>query len=284
MRHAAGHIVYEHKFIDESAMGKNEFYDWLDREHGLGYFLGSRIYDEGDISVFHSIEFSKKHGHPDKDTVDTFRSTSRALGNAWLSANRVLTPALTNQLKAWTPDHLPWSIFALSTSGKVLEMNSAAQALIERDETLSIWDDTLIPRHKLSLDAFQRGIKAATNGEGFDMLLFGSKKNTRYIAKLVPVNTLELFSPLPVAFLFYVWDPIKKGNNIKQALHALWGLTHAEAALAMYLSNGDSLTSAAEKLGVSRNTARNQLQSIFSKTNTKRQSELVAHILGVIDY
>jgi DNA-binding CsgD family transcriptional regulator len=55
-----------------------------------------------------------------------------------------------------------------------------------------------------------------------------------------------------------------------------FGLTRAEARLASIIAEGRGPENAAEALGISRGTARNQLKAIFGKTDTHRQSELVA--------
>ncbi|WP_428490904.1 helix-turn-helix transcriptional regulator [Rhodopila sp.] len=52
-------------------------------------------------------------------------------------------------------------------------------------------------------------------------------------------------------------------------------LTRAEATLAAHLLSGESLTTAAEKLGVTLNTVRSQLRAIFEKTQARRQADLV---------
>jgi DNA-binding CsgD family transcriptional regulator len=59
--------------------------------------------------------------------------------------------------------------------------------------------------------------------------------------------------------------------------HAL-GLTAAEARLVAMLCRGGSLAAAASEAGISLNTAKTQLAAVFSKTDTKRQSELIALI------
>lgn len=61
-----------------------------------------------------------------------------------------------------------------------------------------------------------------------------------------------------------------------QALSQFFGFTGAEARLATYLMAGGSLSAFAKAHGISRNTARNQLQVVFQKTNVRRQAELVA--------
>ena len=58
-------------------------------------------------------------------------------------------------------------------------------------------------------------------------------------------------------------------------------LTPAEAKLACVIARGASPEIAAGELKISRETARNQLKSVFAKTDTHRQSELVALILQV---
>ena len=59
-------------------------------------------------------------------------------------------------------------------------------------------------------------------------------------------------------------------------------LTPAEAKLACVIARGASPKIAAGELKISRETARNQLKSVFAKTDTHRQSELVALLLQVV--
>jgi len=58
-----------------------------------------------------------------------------------------------------------------------------------------------------------------------------------------------------------------------------FALTPAEAELAMRLAEGRTIDEAAAAGGISRNTARNQLAAIFSKTGVNRQADLVRLIL-----
>jgi DNA-binding CsgD family transcriptional regulator len=62
-------------------------------------------------------------------------------------------------------------------------------------------------------------------------------------------------------------------------LRSAFGLTRAEARLAMHLAAGQSLASAADAFGVRMTTLRSQLAQVYSKTGTGRQCELVSLIL-----
>ena len=63
-------------------------------------------------------------------------------------------------------------------------------------------------------------------------------------------------------------------------LRVAFGLTKAEARLALCLAEGSSLASAAQAFNVKLTTIRSQLQQVFAKTGTCRQTELVAMILS----
>ncbi|MGB3538531.1 MAG: hypothetical protein WBA42_10255 [Mesorhizobium sp.] len=60
------------------------------------------------------------------------------------------------------------------------------------------------------------------------------------------------------------------------AYRTIYGLTPSEAKLAAILAGGGALAEAAETLSITGGTARQRLKSIFTKTDTHRQGELVA--------
>ena len=65
-----------------------------------------------------------------------------------------------------------------------------------------------------------------------------------------------------------------------EAVARLFALTPAEARLLVALVDGLTLDQAAERFALSKNTLRNQLNQIFRKTETNKQSELVRMILS----
>jgi DNA-binding CsgD family transcriptional regulator len=64
-------------------------------------------------------------------------------------------------------------------------------------------------------------------------------------------------------------------------LQTLFSLTAAESALAQAVLGGDSLEQVAAELGVSPNTVKTQLKSIYVKTDTHRQAQLVRLLMGL---
>lgn len=66
------------------------------------------------------------------------------------------------------------------------------------------------------------------------------------------------------------------------AIRTLFALTAAESRLALRLLTGESLRSAASALGITYESARSQLKSIFHKTRTHRQGELIVLLARAI--
>jgi DNA-binding CsgD family transcriptional regulator len=84
--------------------------------------------------------------------------------------------------------------------------------------------------------------------------------------------------------LLLIVDPFREQESVPaDEIRRGLGLTKAEAALLMLLHSDIALPQAAEQLGVSYETARTQLKSIFNRTGVRRQSEalqLVHNLTG----
>jgi DNA-binding CsgD family transcriptional regulator/PAS domain-containing protein len=89
-------------------------------------------------------------------------------------------------------------------------------------------------------------------------------------------------TPLRRSAIVVMRDPGRRASVSAEVVSRLFALTPAEAALAALLAQGSDLDEAAAELGIRRNTARSHLQSIFMKTDVKRQSELVRMILSSV--
>src|SRR5262245_24375326 len=71
-------------------------------------------------------------------------------------------------------------------------------------------------------------------------------------------------------------------NESIDLLRRHFGLSPAEARLALHLVAGATLRSAEVKLSINYETARTHLKNIFNKTGTSRQAELVIVIVTAL--
>jgi DNA-binding CsgD family transcriptional regulator len=78
-------------------------------------------------------------------------------------------------------------------------------------------------------------------------------------------------------------EPMEEARMPQTAfLKNRFGLTPAEVRLVLRLVSGDSLRSAAKALGIKYETVRTHLKSIFQKTATRRQAELVIVVIRAL--
>jgi DNA-binding CsgD family transcriptional regulator len=99
--------------------------------------------------------------------------------------------------------------------------------------------------------------------------------------RVLPHPLSVLVSPLRAdAALVLIIDPDRAAAPWPDQLRRLYGLTDAEAAVAMALIGGDGLAVAAAKLGIGQTTVRTHLQHVFQKTGTCRQAQLVRLIMA----
>ena len=94
------------------------------------------------------------------------------------------------------------------------------------------------------------------------------------IAPLPMEVPLSPIAPRPMAVIF-VNDPDRKNKPSVVQLRKKFGMTPAEAGFAVEILKGDGIQAAADRLSISRATARTHLSRIFDKTGARRQAELV---------
>ncbi len=129
--------------------------------------------------------------------------------------------------------------------------------------------------------AIQNRMQAVVEERWLGMKAFSGPLVVRRLnAGPLAVHVHRLGGSLPDLFAHSVGVCLIEGGEPKpgqdlQHVRQLLGLTAAEAAIATLISQGIPLREIAERKGIAYETVRAHLRSIFGKTGTKRQAELV---------
>lgn len=91
---------------------------------------------------------------------------------------------------------------------------------------------------------------------------------------------LDLEPDYAALVAMFVSDPETPYRLAPALLIALYGFTQTEASIVTNLAAGLSVNDIAEAQHISRNTVHHHLKSIFRKTDTRRQSELISLVLS----
>lgn len=159
--------------------------------------------------------------------------------------------------------------------GRVLFLNAAARRMVNGDH-LVLTDGIVrahersagMELHRILTDCVSRGCEISSRlvFETATLLIAasalppeGAHSETFVLLRLINPAT----APLPSA----------------HALRAQFGFTSTEAAFALDLLAGNDLAACAIRRGITLNTARAHLRSLFDKTDTRRQAALVRLLL-----
>ena len=86
-----------------------------------------------------------------------------------------------------------------------------------------------------------------------------------------------------IGFLASVVTDQGSGMHQMEFLKNRFDLTPAEARLVVRLITGEALRPCAKALGIKYETVRSYLKSVFQKTKTRRQAELVLVVIGAMN-
>jgi DNA-binding CsgD family transcriptional regulator len=182
-------------------------------------------------------------------------------------------------------DMHPTGMVFLGSEGQVLFMNRAASAFVsERDGLLANRDGLRTERSAESalLQKLIRQAASTSNGNGLSAggTMLVSRRTRPPLEILVSPIRNSAITSQAVAAIVFVTDPLHRRRPSQDVLRIRFGLTPAEGRVALLLSDGHAPRRIAKMIGVTDNTVRSQIKSIFSKTGVKRQGELIRLLLS----
>lgn len=164
-------------------------------------------------------------------------------------------------------DRLGCGYLAIEDHRHIIEANPTAR-LILGGETGSVQSLTEL------MGALKRLIARAPNRPALgsmSWIVIGNKDDAPFI--LNQAQPADVVTPGISVVMLVDLDAHLQPN--RYMLQRMFGLTLAETRIALQLARGDQPADVARSCNVSRTTIRSQLASVFAKTSTRRQAELV---------
>ncbi len=178
-------------------------------------------------------------------------------------------------------DRLGHGIALADADGRICHANRIARRLGEEGDGLRIRDSQLtgvaMPEAQHLSEAFKC---VAAGGPDVSLRLRRPSGRRPLFMRVAAVGSPPAGqgSCSPTA-LVLITDPDTSMVPSRKLLTEIYALTAAESALTQMLLQGRNLGEAARALSVQVTTARKQLRSVFAKTGTRRQADLVRVLL-----
>jgi DNA-binding CsgD family transcriptional regulator len=179
-------------------------------------------------------------------------------------------------------DRIAHGVVLVARRGRVLFANRAARSLFETADGITIDAGELRAADRRGRTALRAALRSAASirerasGGGRRLLLHRPSGRRPYIALVAPVvqRLLDLTREAPAVMVFLT-DPDRFVSPPLERVRTFFGLTVAEARVALALLDGETAAGIAARLAVSVSTVRTHLRRLFAKTGTTRQADLM---------
>jgi DNA-binding CsgD family transcriptional regulator len=266
----------------ENELIKTEFYNDLLKRYEMFHQCGMIVAMQDERMFAVSLLRPKRWGAFGSRQVGLLRLLSPHFRRAHLLHYKMTELRLRSAGAKWALDSWATGVLFVDASGRVILVNRSAAALLEKQNGLRLTRDGLRAADATEsqrLEKYIRGAVKAGAGQGIEsggvMQVTRPASASPLTVLVTPFRADGMFSPLRPLAAIFVTDPNQAVRPRQEVLRNFYGLTPAEIRLSCLLAEGKGLREVADRIGVTHETARSQLKSIFGKTNTGRQSELV---------
>lgn len=271
--------------VTEGELLRSEFYQDFMRHVGAFHLAGGMLLETNEGSI--SLSFFRPRACED------FGSQELALLN-------VLLPHVKQSLylhqkigqaedlrgaMAEAIDRIPLGVIVVDGYSRILAANRKASEILVENDGLSSERDGLHASTHIQTASLQKLVactaetsKGCGSHPGGVLSLRRPSLKDPLLVRVVPLSShTHLVGHSQAAAVIFVSDPCAR--TALSHLASLFNLTTAEERLACKLLDGQTLDEIAIELQVSRNTVATQLKSIFQKTSTRRQADLIRLLL-----
>ncbi len=176
-------------------------------------------------------------------------------------------------------DKLDVALIGLNGEGKVCFTTLRADSILRSGTILALRDERIVTRDPVSTADWNRAWKLAASpeldtGSSPRSITVHDGEHCLHVAMFPFRQSRPLFADR-MKVMVVITDPAAQPKSREDLLMSLFGLTPAEARVAMLLVSGLEPKEISEKTETTQNTVRFQLKVIYRKTGVNRQSQLV---------
>lgn len=285
MQHS-GRAVACSMLPNRAALENSELYQAVLHPHGCNYVLGVHI--PHGSHYYSALTFMRdlNHGSYDVEDVAALNKLAPHFNRAIRLQQQLLDIDLQKRTALDALSLLPIGIVIVDAHAHVLFANQTAERLSREEGGISLHGERVWSADRQQTAEIREKIRLAVVSAEAGKLLPGW---SIALPRPAPHRPLSLtISPLwgnhlktslgflqrPYGILF-LSDPDSAQETHTELFQRLYGLTATEAVVLKHLCEGDKPQQIADRLGVLVKTVRAHLSSLYAKTATTRQSELI---------
>lgn len=266
----------DHLLCSQQVIASNAFYQELLIPTGVGYRMACKL--EHNEQMFSTIGVMRALGKPpfEMHNIAAGQRISGHLQRALRLQHHTEKLQHNSQLGARALEVMSFALWIVDVEGTIFHLNAQAEQLLKSRLGLHTKGGRLSCSVPEDHNQFEALLHAATHypAKGGAMSLRGNSLQKLFVTPLPAVSRLNRDWQIPLALVLVLED--NQNLSSLQLMATLYDLSPTEIRIAAALLTGKSLDTYAIEAGVTLNTVRTQMKTLFNKTGTSRQAELVA--------
>ena len=280
-----GRLVLSDEIIELSKFRATSFYNDVFRPQNITHSAMMALAAQRDFRLAFNICRGASQGPLNPDEQSLLESLSPHLRRSAtlgfrIDAYRSIRDAAFNVL-----DRLADGVAILDRTARILFANAAARGL--EAEGLLRLSPSVVLSSSIYSTRLSGLIKSAMSGAAGGIMSFPRNADGQLLTVTVcsirskDVGRLSDAGFKNAAVMLFIVDPANRHSIPLEQVMDAYGLTPAEARVALAASSGNTIGESAELLNLSPNTIKTHLRHVFAKTATGRQVELAGLIAAI---
>jgi DNA-binding CsgD family transcriptional regulator len=261
--------------FDKSRVGQ----EWV-RPQGLIDFVSAPIERRGSWAKMFAVFRHERHGYADEATRRRLSLLVPHVRRAVAIGETMRQAQARGDHFAETIDGLASGVFLVDDEGRLVHSNISGRQMLRGDAPIALGSGTA----RLERIAKNEAVRLLGNAgdaepSGRDRsLAFETPDGERFVTHVLPLTSgarLAASNGHNAVAALFVQRASRELRSVPEVLARTFGLTPSELRVLLGIVEAGGVAETAEALGIGESTVKTHLHRVFSKTETKRQADLV---------
>jgi DNA-binding CsgD family transcriptional regulator len=282
-----GKFVQSAELMSLPELKRTAFYDEVLRPQETVHNFMVALAGKPDFQAAFNFCRNERQGPFEADELKFFARVFPHLRRSLLLGSRLDGYKALQRAEFHVLDRLSIGIVLLDRAGRVVFANVAARAVTGDGGPLRLRNSVVTAARATHAQRLEQVIRAALRNVPVVTMSIPHPQDGRLLTVLASSTRsrdVDRFGGLGmhnVAAMLFVFDPARPLEIPSERIMDAYGLTLAEARVALCAASGASVPETAHRLNISANTVKTHLRRVFAKTGASRQSEL-ARLMALI--